>query len=232
MIDVHPAPHAAHSWREFLIHIATIAIGLLLALGLEQTVEHFHRLHQRHRLEETLHGEALLNRRIVSYDRESVDQVRRNIRLNMANLDRDGKAFIPVPPTHDTFLPFIDTAWSAARGDGRIGLLPDQLAESYWKVDVLAQETANSIQSLADARKKVNSLLHLHAKPSDLAADERAALLRAYSEEDQELGNLNYIVMSYGYMNEAVLGGRVPTIDDLATESRDAQQTEGQPPQP
>jgi len=30
MTDVHPAPDAAHSWSEFLIHIATIAIGLLL----------------------------------------------------------------------------------------------------------------------------------------------------------------------------------------------------------
>ena len=70
MIDVHPAPHAAHSWRDFFIHIATIAIGLLLALGLEQTVEHFHRLHQRHSLEENLHSESLLNRRIVGQKSE------------------------------------------------------------------------------------------------------------------------------------------------------------------
>jgi hypothetical protein len=119
-----------------------------------------------------------------------------------------------------------------ARGNGSLALLPDQLAESYWKVDVLAQDAANSIQSLAGARKKVNSLLFLHAKPSDLTAEERAALLRAYSEEDQELGNLNYILLAYQYLNEAGLAGRVPTVDDLAKESRDAQKTEGQPPQP
>jgi len=232
MIDVHPAPHAAHSWREFLIHIATIAIGLLLALGLEQTVEHFHRLHQRHRLEETLHQESLLNRRIFAYNRDSIDEVRRNIRLNMANLDRDGKNFAPVSPTHDIFLPFIDTAWIVARGNGALGLLPDQLAESYWKVNFLVDATAAEIQSLSDARKKVNSLLYLHAKPSELTTDERAALLRAYSEEDQELGNLNYIVLGFSYLNEAVLAGRVPTIDDLTQESRDAQKTEAQPEKP
>jgi len=232
MIDVHPAPHAAHSWREFLIHIATIAIGLLLAIALEQTVEHFHRLHQRHRLEEALHSESLLNRRIVAYNRESVDAVRGNIRTNMTSLDRDGKNFVPLPPMHDTFLPFIDTAWVVARSTGGLSLLPDQLAESYWKVEVLAEASANALQSLADARKKVNSLVHLHASPTELTADERAALLRAYSEEDQELGNLNYIVLSYGYMNEAVLAGRVPTINDLADESRDAQKTEAQPAHP
>jgi hypothetical protein len=229
MIDVHPAPHAAHSWREFLIHIATIAIGLLLAIALEQTVEHFHHLHQRHRLEETLHSESLVNRRIVAYNLDSANQVRRNIRTNMTNLDLNGKSFVPVPPKHDTFLPFINTAWVVARGNGALALLPDQLAESYWKVDVLAEASANSLQSLADARKKVNSLVYLHAQPADLTADERAALLRAYSEEDQELGNLSYIVINYGYMNDAVLAGRVPTINDLSTESRDAQKTEAQP---
>ena len=47
MIDVHPAPHAAHSWRDFLIHIAAITIGLLLALALEQSVEAVHTTESR-----------------------------------------------------------------------------------------------------------------------------------------------------------------------------------------
>ena len=35
MLDAH-APHGRiHGWRDFLIHIVAIAIGLLLALGLE-----------------------------------------------------------------------------------------------------------------------------------------------------------------------------------------------------
>lgn len=40
MLDVHPAHHAASTWRDFFIHIVTIVIGLLIAIGLEQTVEH------------------------------------------------------------------------------------------------------------------------------------------------------------------------------------------------
>ena len=30
---------AAHGWRDFFVHIATIVIGLLIALGLEQSAE-------------------------------------------------------------------------------------------------------------------------------------------------------------------------------------------------
>ena len=33
MLEVHPPQHAAHSWRDFFIHIATIVIGLLIAPG-------------------------------------------------------------------------------------------------------------------------------------------------------------------------------------------------------
>jgi hypothetical protein len=50
MLDIHPAHHAATTWRDFFIHIATIHIativfGLLIAIGLEQTVEYFHHRH-------------------------------------------------------------------------------------------------------------------------------------------------------------------------------------------
>src|SRR5277367_28816 len=61
MLDVHPAHHAATTWRDFFIHIATIVIGLLIAVGLEQTVELIHHRHQRHQSQEDLHDEAEQN---------------------------------------------------------------------------------------------------------------------------------------------------------------------------
>src|SRR6202044_3403878 len=61
MLDVHPPHHAASTWRDFLIHIATITVGLLIAVGLEQTVESLHHRHQRLELEDQLHSEARRN---------------------------------------------------------------------------------------------------------------------------------------------------------------------------
>ncbi len=46
MLDVHPPHHAANSWRDFFVHIATIVLGLLIAIGLEQAVEYIHHRHQ------------------------------------------------------------------------------------------------------------------------------------------------------------------------------------------
>jgi hypothetical protein len=58
MLDVHPPHETPHSWRDFFIHIATITVGLLIALGLEQTVEYFHHRHEGSELREDLHRES------------------------------------------------------------------------------------------------------------------------------------------------------------------------------
>ncbi len=61
MLDVHP-PHApTHTWRDFFIHIATIVVGLFIAVGLEQTVEAIHHAHQRGELLEELQRETDYN---------------------------------------------------------------------------------------------------------------------------------------------------------------------------
>lgn len=62
MIDVH-APHGGlHTWKDFWIHLGTITLGLLIAIGLEQTVEYFHHLHQRRDLEASILAECKTNK--------------------------------------------------------------------------------------------------------------------------------------------------------------------------
>ena len=42
MLDVHVPHQTVHTWKDFLVHIAAIAIGLLLALALEKLAEYVH----------------------------------------------------------------------------------------------------------------------------------------------------------------------------------------------
>lgn len=51
MLDVHAPHETVHTWKAFFIHIATIVIGLFIAVGLEQTVEHLHHRHVSAELE-------------------------------------------------------------------------------------------------------------------------------------------------------------------------------------
>ena len=54
MLDVHAPHHRLDSVREFVVHILTITVGLLIALGLEASVENMHHRHQRREAEETI----------------------------------------------------------------------------------------------------------------------------------------------------------------------------------
>ena len=71
MLDVHPAHHSASTWRDFFIHIATIVIGLLIAIGLEQTVELIHHRREVAETREALAEERQKNREIYRQHLES-----------------------------------------------------------------------------------------------------------------------------------------------------------------
>jgi hypothetical protein len=58
MIDIHPPHHAATTRRDFFIHLATVVLGILIAIGLEQAVEYVHHRHQAAELRENLHAES------------------------------------------------------------------------------------------------------------------------------------------------------------------------------
>ena len=68
MLDVHPPHHAANTWRDFFIHIATIVLGLLIAIGLEQMVEHIHQYYELRETREALQRETEANRKDIAKD--------------------------------------------------------------------------------------------------------------------------------------------------------------------
>ena len=50
-----------HGWRDFLLHLFTITVGLLIALSLEGLVEWQHHRHLVHDAEKSPHAEISSN---------------------------------------------------------------------------------------------------------------------------------------------------------------------------
>lgn len=67
-MEVHPPEHPIFTWKQFFIHMATVCLGLLIALGLEQTVEYLHHRHQGRRFEEDMRMEAERNLEVIAND--------------------------------------------------------------------------------------------------------------------------------------------------------------------
>ena len=61
MIEPHAPHHPVTTWKEVFIHIGIVTVGLLLAIGLEQTVEYFHHRHQVAETRKALSVERQIN---------------------------------------------------------------------------------------------------------------------------------------------------------------------------
>ncbi len=139
MLDVHVPHKTEHTWTNFIIHIATITVGLFIAIGLEQTVEYFHHLHQRHQLEEDLRDELRADLKRDAEDFRIFNQIRAyTVDLKSAvSARRTSAASPPAPPAaNDARRYQIPTApsmaiWEAAKLDATITLLPSK------EIDVL-----------------------------------------------------------------------------------------------
>jgi hypothetical protein len=63
MLDVHAPHEPIHTWKSFFVHIATIVVGLFIAVGLEQAVELVHHRYQVAETREALRLERDSNRK-------------------------------------------------------------------------------------------------------------------------------------------------------------------------
>ena len=131
MLDDHP-PHApTHTWRDFFIHITTIVVGLLIAVALEQTVEHIHHRTEVAETRKALEAEFQENLLTYRYNLASTRLVR--IRMT-ANLDIL-LYLTQHPGTPEEQLPAIlhwearndfpvDSAWRVAQQNAVTALMP------------------------------------------------------------------------------------------------------------
>jgi hypothetical protein len=125
MLDVHPQQQSAHSWKDFFIHIATIVVGLLLAVGLEQTVEAVHHHHQRHELEEALQRDNQENSGYIKYDVAIVKSTMAWALQNASAIEQagpTGQITLHRLPVQDIFQPNAGV-WLTAKANGAATLL-------------------------------------------------------------------------------------------------------------
>jgi hypothetical protein len=145
MLDVHAPHQLVHTWKDFFIHIATICVGLLIAVGLEQTVEALHHHHQREQLLVSLDHDT----RATLHDADfAVAEFLRRIQWNQVRIEQiqaalaSHKPLAPGAPEKSggpLTVP-ADPAWEAARAGGMIPLFSQGEIAAYSEVaDVIGR---------------------------------------------------------------------------------------------
>jgi len=140
VIDVHDAHHAASSWKEFFVHIATIVLGLLIAVGLEQGVEF---IHHRYEVAETRRALEIERRININHFAMQTEEFHRFV----PKLETDLAIFqflkahphAPAEQWPGKFsayhlgptLTYADAVWKTAQQDNVLVLMPGAEVQQY-----------------------------------------------------------------------------------------------------
>jgi hypothetical protein len=134
MLDVHPPEHRIGGPRDFFIHLATITIGLLIALGLENAAEAIHHRNQRHEAEEKIREEIRHNLESLSKAAPGLEQERAvmhqfigDMRAIQAGNPSDAQEFHLA--FHEEEIP--DAAWRTASSTGVLEYMPYEEVERF-----------------------------------------------------------------------------------------------------
>jgi hypothetical protein len=135
VIDVHPPHEPLYSWRDFFIHLATITIGLLIALSLEGCVEWQHHRHLVHEAEASLHREIEGNSKNVQATLDDVHKQQDALAQDIVVL----KKIIANPKVINKdemsigfhISGFQSVSWKTAQSTGALSYMPYDRAEDY-----------------------------------------------------------------------------------------------------
>ncbi len=189
MIDVHAPHETVHTWKDFFIHVATICVGLLIAIGLEQSVEaihhHFQVKEARERIREELEVNIAIDKRDVQYADDFIAEM-------TANMDalRAREAGKPPAIDHLDFTvetqSYYNAAFASAQESGVLAMMPYDEAAMY--SDAYGYVAANrellvlisTSLSLAKAAPRDHTL-------AQLTPEEVQAVLTACSNVKQDM---------------------------------------------
>jgi len=140
MIDIHPPHTSDHTWKDFFIHIGTIAVGILIAIGLEQTVEVIHEHYQRTELRKAANTDARIYLRDVDENRDANTREIEDLTARIQQVRETISLHHPLPPpAYRPALP-IETMrignFAAARSSGLIHLLTEDEINSASDAEV------------------------------------------------------------------------------------------------
>jgi hypothetical protein len=163
MLDVHPPEHTPHSWRDFLIHIATIVVGLVIAVGLEQTVEVIHHQRESQELIHNMHDESERNLQVL--DRDQQISLAKHLWVQgvlaaMQSAPLSGGALtIKLPPRGQVAGDHsADRAvWPVAKANGKAAFIDEPMAEVYDRCDTDAGQEFASYNDAISAEAEAHA---------------------------------------------------------------------------
>jgi hypothetical protein len=210
MLDVHPPHQSAHTWPDFFIHIATIVVGLLIAVGLEQTVEYLHLRHTMREAREHIRDEVKVNQRVLKSDQDEMARLLARMNHNLELLRAAGKPNAEPDATLDftwNQQNFFDAAYNGAKESGALSRMPYNESATY--EDAYSGVTIHTAAMLGCIEQIYAAKAMLHGrKIADLSPTEIATLESAVESVIGKAEYSDLVLNVEGEEWDAILAGK------------------------
>jgi len=183
MIDIHAPHETVHTWRDFFIHVATICVGLLIAVALEQSVELLHRHHEIVETREHIRDEVQLNQRVAREDKQHMVELtaRLNHDLDLVNAagtpQQDSNAMIDFTWNLQNFF---DASYNGAKSSGVLARMPSEETDAYGDMYTGVTISTDAMIDLIKQIYAAEEILH-NRRLADLPRGQLAALQASLS---------------------------------------------------
>ncbi len=181
MLDVHPAHERISGFRDFFLHLLTITIGLLIALGLEGCVEWAHHRHLRIEADANLHQELRDNQKALSNaltsskgEREELLTIVKFLERRRNNQHYDG---------HELTINFSiaglrDASWHTASATGALSLMEYQHVQHYSEAYLIQNQFTTVQSQTLDGVLQLQSYFQYGFDPNKFPPAEAEAALK------------------------------------------------------
>jgi len=197
MDDSHLVSHSPHHWKDFCIQIAAIAIGLLLALGLDRVVGYFHDRRQLAEARRELRLELSRNRDVWNKNSAEVQRIQKTLKTDLEVIQAL-RSHLPTAAKLDYsegFYAVIDGPWQVVRQNGSLNLMPNKELQDYtWFHEILVytMEAMHAFEPCMTTSGAIASRAPLE-KLTERDLDELA------SKTSEAQGRLAHLSMFLGY---------------------------------
>jgi hypothetical protein len=219
MLDVHDAHHAASTWKDFFIHIATIVLGLMIAVGLEQTVEY---VHERRALTQARRELSEEKRANIEGFHQSVASFRASsayLKDYLATLRRAMKdPAVAVPALHVPigFVYSQYTAWGTAQREGALALMPSEEQSANDRMYVGLHAVDDAEDRAFRSKQHAEAVFLSGEDPRDLTLEQKKELYRDASQALSDVGHAVIVQKVTVYFSPEFGDGR--SLDPAAIE--------------
>ena len=217
ILDVHAPHEPLRNWKDFLLHLVIITVGLLIAVGIEGCVE----LHREHKLvneaRATMREEIQHNSNEVKEAEGKLDQQAEALKKNMATLTRilenpKDKAAQNASINADFSITGLrDTAWKTAQTTGALSFMPYAEAQRYSDVygsqkDFLDQQD----KILEDEAQFLGLIAKTNFGHKDITPEQASLALERFGIWQAHLGYVDLMAKVTGATDQAFLEGKEP----------------------